>query len=199
MSCIKFLFPVVLLLAGCASAPPEESTPEKTETGAPAQSAVAEDIRLYRDALSALNDNQLERAEATLTTLISRRAELAGPWANLGLIYIRKNNLPKAEESLTHALERNPQMAQAYNLLGYIEKKKGNINKAKDYYLQAIANKPDYANAHYNVALLYDIYLQDVPSAIKHYKQYLVITNHQDKQTADWVIELENSLTRGAS
>lgn len=155
------------------------------------------EIALYGKGITYLNDNQLTDAETIFKSIIAKRPEFAGPWANLALINIKNNDLAKAQENLNQALARDPSMPQIYNMLGYIEKKKGNINKAIDYYLQAIAKKPDYAMAHYNVALLYDIYLQDLPDAITHYKRYLELDHNQDKVTADWVSELENTLKRG--
>ena len=107
------------------------------------------EIALYGKGITYLNDNQLTDAETIFKSIIAKRPEFAGPWANLALINIKNNDLAKAQENLNQALARDPSMPQIYNMLGYIEKKKGNINKAIDYYLQAIAKKPDYAIAHY--------------------------------------------------
>lgn len=189
------LFLVLVLLSGCASAPASKSVAAQTHKTA--QDAAKIDIALYTQAISALNDNQLATAEQLFNAIVVKHPELAGPWANLALIDIKNNDLKKAQENLDRARALDPSMPQIYNMLGYIEKKQGNINKAIDYYLQAIAKKPDYAMAHYNVALLYDQYLQDLPHAIEHYKQYLALTHNQDKKTADWVSELENTLKRG--
>lgn len=188
-----------LWLTGCASAPPQEtSAPTGTPTAA-TQSLAADEIQHYREAITYLNENRLDRAEELLTGIITQRPEFAGPWVNMALVQLRKNQPDKAEQTLQRALERNPNMSQAYNLLGYIEKQRGNILKAKEHFQRAIAGKPDYAIAHYNIALLYDIYLQDIPNAIQHYKRYLELTGNQDEDTINWVSELERSLTRGAS
>lgn len=188
-----------LWLTGCASVPPEETS---APTGTPAvatQSLAADEIQRYREAITYLNENRLDRAEELLTGIITQRPEFAGPWVNLALVQIKNNQLDKAEQTLQRALERNPSMSQAYNLLGYVEKQRGHILKAKEHFQRAIAGKPDYAIAHYNIALLYDVYLQDIPSALQHYKQYLELTGNQDEDTINWVSELERSLTRGAS
>jgi len=42
--------------------------------------------------------------------------------------------------------------------------------------------------------LLYDIFYQDIANALKHYKHYLVEINFQDKNTVNWVEQLEASL-----
>jgi len=195
-------FLALLLLGGCAGKPTQimepPSTSTQAETSTPAQTTAEDELEVYRQAITDLKEKQLDSAEAALAEITVKRPELAGPWVNMALVHIKKNNLAKAEDNLNRALERNPDMPQAFNLLGFIEKKKGNIIKAKEHYLHAISNKADYAIAHYNVALLYDIYLQDTPNAIKHYKHYLEITGAQDKETIAWVKELERSLARGS-
>jgi tetratricopeptide (TPR) repeat protein len=189
---------VLLALTGCTGIATHEPASGVLAPGETLSASADNETNLYRQAITALNNSQLEQAEADLKTIINERPEFAGPWINLALIDIRKKNLEGAEKNLAKALERNPKMPQIFNALGFIETSKGNINKAVDNYRQAIALKKDYAIAHYNLALLQDIYLQDAKVAVEHYKRYLELTEYQDKKTADWVLELERSLARGA-
>ena len=188
---------VLLALTGCAGIAPHKPASGIITGGEPLSASADKETNLYRQAITALNNSQLEQAETDLKTITQGRPEFAGPWINLALIDIQKKNLEAAEKNLAQALERNPKMPQIFNALGYIELAKGNINKAVDNYRQAIALKKDYAIAHYNLALLQDIYLQDAKVAIEHYKLYLELTEYQDKKTADWVLELERNLARG--
>ena len=82
-------------------------------------------------------------------------------------------------------------------MMGFIEKQKGNIVKARDYYLRAIEIKDNYALAHYNLALVYDIYIQDIPKAIGHYQKYLALIKRKDQKTAEWVEQLKASMKKG--
>jgi len=195
MSCNKSLILSLLLLGGCAAQVPQTAThtADKTATSISTQASVEADIATYANALHDIKVEQLPRARTALETLVDKHPELAGPWANLALIDIKQNHLEKAREHLNKALDRDANLAQAYNLLGYIDKKQGKISQAMDDYSKAIAKKPDYALAHYNLALLYDIYLQDIPNAVKHYKRYLDLTGNQDQKTAEWVRELQSS------
>ncbi|HDH08408.1 MAG TPA: tetratricopeptide repeat protein [Gammaproteobacteria bacterium] len=154
------------------------------------------EIRLYQQAIMHLRDNDLDMAKDILVAFTKNRPELAGPWANLGLIKIKDNDLDAAEKLLKIAVEKNPKMAQAYNLLGFIENKRGNLQQAKRLYTQAIQHKHDYAVAHYNLALLYDIYYQETEKAIVHYQRYLELIEHSDQETIDWLNELKRSLER---
>lgn len=196
MSCNKFLILLsLLLLSGCATQPSQKPSPSggKTASTKSSQANVEADIASYANALHDIKADHLPQARSALATLTEKHPELAGPWANLALIDIKQNHLDQARENLNKALARNANLAQAYNLLGYIDKKQGKISQAMDDYSKAVSKKPNYALAHYNLALLYDIYLQDIPNAVKHYKRYLDLTGNQDQKTAEWVRELESS------
>jgi len=184
----------LLLLSGCA-APPQQTQHTEGKPGSEksTHNTAIEDVAKYANALGDIKANRLTQAQTALNTLADKHPELAGPWANLALIDIKNNDYAKAREHLDKALARDANMAQAYNLLGYVDKKQGKISQAMDDYTKAIAKKPDYALAHFNLALLYDIYLQDIPNAVRHYKRYLELTGNQDKKTVEWVKELESS------
>jgi len=194
----SFILITLLFLSACSSLPSHTVNHPHTEKVSTTQKTAMIDISLYRKGLTELNQEHYAVAMKIFYTIIGEHPDLAGPWANLALINIKNHNLDKAQKNLKHALALDSSMPQIYNMLGFIEKQKGNINKAVDYYELAIAKKPDYALAHYNLALLYDVYLQDIPDAITHYKRYLALGNTQDKKTADWVNELESTLKRGS-
>ncbi len=183
---------VVFLLTGCAQTDPVRETPvtEKKQE----DKTTAAEIQLYRDALLNLDAGNLVQAEQSLKKFSRKRPQLAGPLANLGLIYLKQNKLQAAQESLDKAYQLNPRMPQVNNLLGVIANRRGNIKQAEKFYLSAIQYKPDYVLAHYNLALLYDVYLQDINKAITHYKAYLQLTGNKDQKTRDWLAQLERSV-----
>jgi tetratricopeptide (TPR) repeat protein len=162
-----------------------------------ALSVSPEQKHLYREAITALNANQLDTAENLLKQFNRQKTDFAGPLANLGLIYFKQNKLEQAQEMLKQALEKNPQQPQALNLMGQIAYENGQAKEAEQWYLKAIASKEDYANAHYNLALLYDIFFQDIARAVEHYRRYQELTQFSDKDTANWLEQLENSLKGG--
>lgn len=186
------LLGLIVLVSACA-------TSDQPHSGLPtgALGASAEDeTSTYQRAISALNNSQLEAAETELKKLVKSRPEFAGPWVNLALIDIRKNNLDSAYQNLSKALERNPKMHQALNARGYVELVRGNVGNAVGDFRQAFFVKENYAIAHYNYALVHDIYFQEMKVAVRHYKRYLELTNNKDKKTADWVVELERNLAK---
>jgi len=200
---IKYLFLLLILsifLGGCASGPSKTpSAPpivKKKDTNEQTPS-IENLVTLYQDALTELSNNDFKIAEEYFLKVTKKHPDFAGPWANLALIYIKQGLYEKAEKHIQKSLTKNPKMAQALNMAGFIEEQKGNINKAKNYYEKSIEKNPGYTLAHYNLALLYDIYLQNIPEAIKHYQQYLSLLNDEDEEIENWVEELKFSLTNG--
>lgn len=202
-SCIKILLVTgFILLAGCSSQPSKDDglpatpvTPINPEKEL--KSTTSSEIEEYKQAMRHLKDGELDKSREILMEFIQNRPSLAGPWANLGLIYIKQNKLNQAEEAITKALKRNPKQAHSLCLLGYLESKKGNLLVAKKHYLEAIKHKSNYPVAHYNLALIYDVYFQDIAKAVKHYSTYLKLTGNKDKKTRDWVESLKRSLKKG--
>lgn len=163
-----------------------------------AESSV-EELQLYKNAIIALNNNELNKAKKLFTTMSERQPNIAGSWANLALISIKQDNLSQADVYAKTALEKNPKMPQALNLSGYLAQKKGAINIAKSYYLQAISYKSDYALAHYNLALIFDVYLQDIAMAIEHYQFYLAYSEQKDENTENWLEGLKATMAANNS
>ena len=191
------LLSIVLLLSliGCSTSP-SNIKPNANEDSATISDT---EIALYRQAITDLSNSDLDTAEASFLKMSRAKPNLAGPWANLALIYIKQQQYEKADDAIKTALEKNPTMPQALNLAGAMAKREGRITEARAFYEQAILNKPDYAIAHYNLALLFDTHLQDIARALVHYKRYQFLTGDTDKNTAMWIKELTFSLENNDS
>ncbi len=148
----------------------------------------------YRSGITALNNNELSKAQRVFNEFIRNNPDLAGGYSNLALVYFKKNEYKKSFKFVNKAIELNPKQAQALNLRAQLYILNGKIHKAKNDYLLAIKSKPNYANAQYNIALLYDIYLQDIELAIKHYKLYMSLLKKKDEGTLEWVKHLQGTL-----
>lgn len=187
-----------LVLSACTQTPTKptsEAPPQSTGSGE--ISASAADREEYKLGLIALNNNEDEKARKIFNDFIEDKPELAGPYTNLALIHFKKKEYDQALELVNKALGRNPKQAQAYQLRAQIFVNKGKIHDAKADYVKAIELKPDYINAQYNLALLYDIYLQEIELAIKHYEVYLSLLSKPDEATQEWINHLKGSVNNG--
>ena len=192
---------LALFVTSCATQqqPTQLSQVAETDMAEPSQrfTVTPEQKQLYRQAITALNDNRLDDAKDLLNRFQQEKPGLAGSYANLGLIYYKQEKLDASEQQLKKALELNPQQAQALNLMGQIEFSRGRAAESEGFYKRALEVDQDYAIAHYNIALLYDIFFQDIPRAIEHYRKYLDLTGNQDEITRNWLEQLVNSQRGG--
>ncbi|MFT6909758.1 MAG: tetratricopeptide (TPR) repeat protein [Oleiphilaceae bacterium] len=182
---------LLLLLVSCSNT--ALNTQSESKVGA-AASSFEEEITIYKNAILALNNDELDKAEKLFTKMSVLQPDIAGSWANLALIKIKNGQLEKAETFIEIALQKNPKMPQALNLSGYLAQKQGKIKQAEALYQQAVTIKPDYALAHYNLALIYDIYLQDILKAIDHYQLYLINIKGKDEKTSNWLEGLKTTV-----
>ena len=160
--------------------------------------AISPQLQLqYQDGIDAMKKGEQAKAQRVFRKFIRSKPKLAGAYINLALIHFEKEESEKSLKLVNRAIELNNQQPQAFNLRAQLLIKQGKINQAKEDYLSAIQLKPDYANAQYNLALLYDIYLQELTLAIKHYEIYLSLINYSDEPTQEWLDQLKRTQASG--
>ncbi|MBE9568077.1 MAG: tetratricopeptide repeat protein [Proteobacteria bacterium] len=192
----------ILVLSACAQSPdkmPADNGPDTHTTASvtAAPSATKAERDRYREGLVALNDNEIAKAQRIFGEFIRKRPELAGAYTNLAVIHFRKDEIDQALKLVDKAITLNPEQSQAYNLRAQMMVKQGKIKEAEADYNRAIELNPKYINAQYNLALLYDVYLQDIELAIKHYEIYMSLLKKPDQETKDWIMHLKGTLNNG--
>lgn len=195
------LIPVIFLLSSCSSQPPVkpevQDAVNKTELSQTKKAPQQIDETKFRQGILALEENNLDKARRLFTEFSRVNPNLAGPLTNLALVHYKNGELDKALQRVNRAIEINPDQAQAYHLRAQLKIENRDINQAEKDFLKALQLKPDYFNAHYNLALLYDIYFQDIPLAIKHYERYRSLISFPDEATDEWIIHLKGTLENG--
>ncbi len=78
--------------------------------------------------------------------------------------------LAKANYQTTQLQE---ELGESYYRMGNILFAQRNFEPAAGYYKKALHFNPQLSYAHYNLAIIYDYYLSDNPSALDHYRQYM--------------------------
>lgn len=190
---------ILALLTACGGTTVKEEVATETEiqqaiSPGSTQTLNPDDFSQYHQAVDTLNSGDNDKATKLLQK-ISRRNPSYGPaQGNLALAYYRSGRLDEAETAILAAVQLAPESAGFYNLRGLIAVDRRDFKTAEQAYLKALALNPEHALAHYNIALLYDIYFQKIPQAYQHYLTYLNLIDYQDKDTVDWVEQLQYSV-----
>lgn len=139
-------------------------------------------LQHYQRALALMTAGKYDAAEKIFAQIIESHSDLAGPFINLGIIYLQSNRTADAEHAFKQAVERNPGNTIAYNQLGILYRKTGRFNEAQQMYKKALEIDPFYANAHLNLGILYDLYLNEPELALVQYKRYQELNPADDAQ-----------------
>ena len=203
MACISKLAAiafVTVLLAGCAalSTPPAQAPGPlealKAQTPAVLKTepqVSRESQQQYERALVALSAGRHADAERELAALTAREPKLAGPHANLGILYHRMGRAAQAITALERAIDLNPERAPYHNMLGMVHRGEGRFAQARAAYERALALDPNYAYAHLNLGILYDLYLAEPQKALPHYEHYRTLAPQEAGAVAKWIADIK--------
>ncbi|WP_444943090.1 tetratricopeptide repeat protein [Microbulbifer sp. ZKSA006] len=138
--------------------------------------------------------NDLAASEAQLLPITEKWPELSGAWLNLAIVQQSAEKYTEAEQSFRQAIAANDNNVFAWNQLAALMRDRGRFDEAQQYYSAAIDRWPHYADAHRNLGILYDLYLQQPGRALQHYLAAQAAGNEQDKLLSAWILELERRL-----
>jgi Flp pilus assembly protein TadD len=157
----------------------------------PAPALTPEAQRAFDAGVQALAAGRTADAERTFAALAKSNPDLAGPHANLGVLYRQAGRPGDAVTELEKAVQLNPARADLHNQLGIAYRGAGDFAKAKASYERSIALDANYAPAVVNLGILYDLYLWDGARALELYDRYLQLAPG-DEQVKRWVTDLRN-------
>lgn len=95
------------------------------------------------------------------------------------------------ERSLLRIVELSPGRTEAYNQMGIFYRHMGRFEDARKMYERALHIDSGYQSARFNLGILYDLYLANIPMALESYKKYLALVSSEDKQVSLWIADLE--------
>jgi tetratricopeptide (TPR) repeat protein len=196
---------LIALLAACSSVPapapqsaPEPAADEET-AAAPAPAPVDYARQFYEEAVAALKKGDTELAIELLQKVTGEAPDKPFVFTNLGLAYFKLEQFEAAEKAFLEAVARDGRDAVAYNHLGILQRQRGQFEAARKSYQRALDIDANYALAHLNLGILFDIYLQDLEPALRHYQRYQALLGEENNQVAGWIVDIERRIQSGAS
>lgn len=164
------------------------SAPVRAADPAPDPDLVAR----YEQALALMAAGDDTAAAALLAKLSGEHPDLAGPLFNLARIRQRQGDEAGALELLAQASAVCSHCGPVWNQVGAIRRSQGQFAAAEAAYQEAIRLQPDYAPAHYNLAVLYEIFLQQPQRALDGYQRYLALGPGDDAvEVEKWAADLQ--------
>ena len=186
----------MVLMSACGSMPNKntasvESEPSKERVVLEKTYKVSASIKqqfAYANEAMALEDYQ--QAISIFKRVAEQEPRASGPWINMAIAYRKLDQIDNADKAIEKAVELNPKNPYALNQAGIIKREKGAFADAEKMYREAISEYPNYSNAHLNLAILCDLYLQKIVCAKSHYQAYQEIEKSDDKQVIAWISDL---------
>ena len=187
---------LALLLTGCAGQGVKQGSRQERLLPAELVDAPVAVQRDYRAALEQMETENDTAAASRFETFVTQYPGYPGAYINLAIIYDRQNRTEEALWLLDQALAADPDAVYALNRLGLIKRRQGQFSEAEAAWIKATQAEPQYAYAWYNLGVLYDLYLQDLPTALDHYQRFQQLSDaaDQDLMVNRWIEDLERRI-----
>jgi tetratricopeptide (TPR) repeat protein len=185
------LFLALLVFGGCAGGG-LVSAPTPVDSSASEQASPTA-LTLYEQATAIMAAGDFDEAELRFKAFVLQYPEYPGAHVNLAIIEAMRHNDEAARVYLDAALALNPEYPAALNQLGQLLRRNGDFSAAEAAYLKAVTVRSDYALAHYNLGVLYELYLQRLDDALTHFEAYQALVA-EDKQVEKWIADLRRRI-----
>jgi Flp pilus assembly protein TadD len=144
----------------------------------------------FKEALSLLKDEKYKQAIEILESVVKRENRVTAPFVNLGVAYMKVGKMDKAEQSLLQAIKLDPGHPIANNELGLLYRKTGRFSQARKIYEKTLDNYPDLLPVRKNLAILCDIYMNDLDCALNNFEK-LAESMPDDEKIKIWIAEIK--------
>ena len=182
-----------VLLAGCAALETADSGPGELDP--PPQAVVLpldEGTQAHHQAMrEALSGKELEQAETHHGRIAPQHRHHPDVRADRAVLARLNGNDDLAERLYQEVLVIEPGHPVAANDLALMAREAGDMEESESLLLEALDVHPDRPRLHFNLAVLYELYLMDLAKALEHYRQYEASSGEPDERVSTWIQDLE--------
>lgn len=147
-------------------------------------------VLLFIEAQKAWRAEDYDTVKQKLNVIVKKDKGLSGPWVMLSRLALKDNDFKLAQEHLHKALSINAQNVNAYPLLAQAQRQLGKYNQAQNTLAHALKLWPDFPEAHYNLAILYDVYLNLEAEAQQHLEAYMFLEQDIEIRDFAWLQDI---------
>ena len=180
-----WLFPVTfaIVLNGCATAP---------QDGEKQASASKERPAKYLYAVELLKRKEYDKAYDVLMALEAdyQHADL---YNNIAIIKLNKKQFDKAKIYSEKSVNADPNNYISQNIHGVVLRNLGEFDSAVKAYNKSISGNPGYAAAYLNLAILYDVFIDNPKQALPYYTKYSELSS-DDKNVEKWMVDVKRRI-----
>ena len=194
---------IAFMIAGCSNSGIIRLAPTETrnENGFTIKESESVGFRVnsqFEEANQAIADGNVARGIDLLIEVTEGSPGLASAHINLAIAYQQVEKLAEAEAALRKAIDANPRHPVAHNELGIVYRRTGRFDESRESFEVALELQPAFHFARKNLAVLCDLYLADLPCALKNYRIYFE-TDPSSESVAIWIADLEGRIEREGS
>ena len=142
---------------------------------------------------------QWPEAQVELSAWVKEFAGDAAAHTNLGVVYARTGRKDLAGAEFVQASVLDPHNAAAQDWLGVLAREMGDLRQAEQAYRRALEADPADADAHLNLGVLYERYLNRPADALQEYRAYREQGDSTDVRAAVWIADLERMMQQKGS
>ncbi|SDW61333.1 Tetratricopeptide repeat-containing protein [Marinobacter mobilis] len=196
---------VVMLLSGCASQVTGTGGQATTGIGpetddmapqvvTPVPPLTPEQQQMLSLAEAAAERQEWAMAADTLNTLLQLRPDHPRALARLAWVRQQQGDIREAEALYRQALMQDPADALTVNNLALLVQADGYFQQAQALLTKGLEYTPDAPALHFNLAVVSELYLLDLQTALAHYRRYQQLAEGDNPQVAGWIADLERRL-----
>lgn len=149
-------------------------------------------VLLFIEARKALAADDEKTAVQKLNVIIRNDKTLSGPFVMLGDIDMKHERFADAAANYQQALSINAINVNAYLGLAEAQRRLGQFLQAQNTYAAALRQWPDFPEAHLNLGVLLDLYLNKPEQAQAHYEAFLFLTHYRSHAAHEWLDEIRS-------
>lgn len=107
------------------------------------------------------------------------------------LAALDKGDSDAAAAAFQKMLDKGARSPESLNHYAIYLREQWRMEEAEKIYLRALVAAPNSAMTHYNLGILYELYLGKQDLALKHYRRYQKVIGEPDKKVGAWIKALE--------